>query len=332
MPLSSSTGRRRWRRHSYGLDNAFVVWMVGGSLMASGGCLVSSFSSASTSRTTTTTTSRPSRPTRTGNHLQATPRGRPQDKMDDSEEILWDMEQQVRASAQAQVDYNQVVKLLSTTSIDSSSSTTANSNDDDDTTLSTRTTTNNNESISESLQYTTSPPLPTVSWQIALAASVVSFAMMRFLLQASAWLSGAVAVAIFAVALTDPVEDDSGLVGSLARLVGRQTIQSYQGTIQPKAKAMARAVVTGQDEWKLVQAQLVALQEENAALLQWKRIRLQAEQDLSLYTVEQLKDQCRQRGLPVAKRTKLQLLVQLLEAQEEEKEEAGQDTSARSQG
>ena len=273
--------------------------------------------------------------------------GRPNDGTSDrnpkTEDILLELEKQVLASAQAHLDYNQVVQSLSLS--DENDTRCRNFYDcRDDGDKDNENNNNNQKALRRNLTVgmdenkengqllngpTSLEPIirqteslsSSSSWQIALAASTVS-SVVVFGLFSNPYLSVLLFVVVFVVANVDPVDDDSELWGALARMVGRQTLHSYQGTIQPKARAVARAVVTGQEEVVALQRQIVLLEQENVQLRQWKRIRLQAEDQLSQYTVTELKDQCRQQGLPVGgKRTKLQLLVQLLEHKEEEEDD-----------
>ncbi|KAL7556123.1 hypothetical protein ACA910_016358 [Epithemia clementina (nom. ined.)] len=245
-----------------------------------------------------------------------------------NDELFSELEKQVRASAQAKVDYNHVVQVLSydgnqdkgrtaprmTTSTPKATERQAGDSD--------WTSENTSLSIYQGSDSQQQQLQPTSSWQIALAAASASSLLTFFVLTTHNLAVSLVCfVAVFWVALPDPVEDDTVLFGAMARLLGRQTLQSYQGTIQPKARAMARAVITGQEELELLQQKVTCLEQENAELRQWKQVRLQAEDKLSQYTLTELKDLNRAKGLPVGgKRTKLQLLVQLLELELKEKE------------
>jgi len=153
---------------------------------------------------------------------------------------------------------------------------------------------------------------PASQWQIALAAAAASAGLVFWIWSFNGSVALVTFVLVFGLAVRDPLEDDS-VWGALARLVGRQTISSYQAS-QPKLQALARAVVTGEEEIVALQLQLQALQQENQALQQWKQIRLEAEDSLGDYTVPQLKEELRQAQLPVSG-TKLQLLTRLLEYQ-----------------
>lgn len=219
-----------------------------------------------------------------------------------------EMEKQVLASAKAQVDYNHVVQVLSPLSSSSSSSSYLPEK-------------SKKQSPPPPLSSSTLPLAPTSSssWQIALAAATsTSFITYTFVTKNNVWMTVFCFIIVFGVALIDPIDDDSilWLLGPLARLWGRQTLQSYKETIQPKAIAVARAVVTDNQEWIALQQRIVYLEQENADLMQWKQIRLQAEENLSNYTLAQVKEWNQNHGLPVGglgKRTKLQLLTQVLE-------------------
>lgn len=130
------------------------------------------------------------------------------------EQEIAELERQVLASAREKMDYNQITRALV---------------GDDDKTVA---------------DAAASSHVTTPTWQIALTASTVT-AGISFLLFSNLYVALFVWVSIFLAANTDPVQDDSGsLVGPLARVVGRATLQSYH-TSKPTLQALARAVVTG---------------------------------------------------------------------------------------
>jgi hypothetical protein len=151
---------------------------------------------------------------------------------------------------------------------------------------------------------------PPSTWRISLAAASATSIAALFLFGN---LSVAVFVlaTIFIVASSDPLEDDS-LLGALARLLGRATLQSYEAS-QPKVKALARAVVTGGDEMGDLRQRLQSLEKENVALRQWKERRLYVEQSLHFYSLEDLRQQARLYRIPIGG-TKLELLQRLVDA------------------
>jgi hypothetical protein len=193
------------------------------------------------------------------------------------EEEMAQLEQQVLASAREKMDYNQITRALFT--------------DDDDASIA-------------NIQRPT--------WQIALTAATV-FSV------ASLWLFGNVFVtmfvfgSIFVVANADPLHaDDDNLWGALARLLGRATLQSYTDS-KPRMKALARAVVTGQDQVRKLQQDLEAVLTEIEELRTWKQRRLWVEDHMADFTVDDLKDRARNHGLAVGG-TKIQLLQRLVDA------------------
>ena len=197
------------------------------------------------------------------------------------EEEIAKLEQQVLTSAQAQMDYNQITRALLGNSA---------SNDDAD----------------DAYQ-----PMP--NWQIALTASTMTAAL-SFVLFSNLYVSLFVLISIFVVANTDPIhENNDNVVGPLARLLGRATLQSARAS-KPTLQALARAVVTGQDEVRALQLKVQALQDETADLKQWKERRLWVEDNLQEFTVEELKQLARNHEIPVGKSTKLQLLQRLVDS------------------
>ena len=205
------------------------------------------------------------------------------------EEEIAEMERQVLASAREQIDYNQITKALIGGDFDNSN--------------------NNKNKISPRQDQSTITHTPT--WQIALTAATVTSGL-SFVLFSNIYVSLFVLISIFLVANADPVQDDSGLVGPLARIVGRATLQSYQ-TSKPTLQALARAVVTGQDEVRMLRQELETVQARAEALETWKQRRLWVEDNLQKYTVEELKQKARDNQLPVGG-TKLQLLQRLVDA------------------
>jgi hypothetical protein len=191
------------------------------------------------------------------------------------------MERQVLASAQAKLDTNRILEALEVTNRDDRKSDTV-------------------------------PSSGTVHpWKVAVAASLLCSAAVLVLSKYNLFLTLVVAAGVFLVAAGDPVDDDS-LVGAVARVVGRATLQSVEAS-QPKVRAVARAVVTGQDEVNDLQQRLLNLETENAELRKWKIQRIKAEDCLADYSLPILKDQAREHNLQVSG-TKLQLLMRLVDA------------------
>jgi hypothetical protein len=100
--------------------------------------------------------------------------------------------------------------------------------------------------------------------------------------------------------------------GPLARVVGRATLESAKAA-QPKVRALARAAVHGEEEWLAMQDKIERLEQENADLLLWKQQRISADEKLSDFTLDELKEQARVNGLTVGG-TKSQLMMRLVEA------------------
>lgn len=154
-------------------------------------------------------------------------------------------------------------------------------------------------------------PMTLDPWKIALAASLLCSGAAFMMSTYNLLLTFIVGLAVFAIALADPVDDNS-IAGALARMVGRITIQSVEAS-QPKVKAVARAVVTGQDELVQLRQRVKELESENAHLMRWKEQRTRAEECLGDFSLSALKEQARAHKLPVGG-TKMQLLMRLVDA------------------
>ena len=202
-------------------------------------------------------------------------------KQDPNEDIVF-LEREVLASVQAQLDRKRVVEAFSE---NKSSLVPSNSND-------------------PLLKQSQS------SWQVPAAAAVVTSAV-SFLTFHNPYATALVLVSVFIAASGDPLEEDS-LAGALARILGRFTLQSVQAS-QPKIRALARAVVTGEEEILELQQRLQQLEEENEQLLLWKLRRLRVDQVMPAYSLDQLKDLARDNNVSVGG-TKCQLLLRLVEA------------------
>jgi hypothetical protein len=154
-------------------------------------------------------------------------------------------------------------------------------------------------------------PKPTQSsWQVPAAAAVVA-STFSFVLFHNTYVTALVLVSVYIAASGDPLEEDS-LAGAVARILGRFTLQSVQAS-QPKIRALARAVVTGEEEILQLQQRLQELEKENEQLLLWKLRRLRTDQILPTYSLDQLKDLARDNSISVGG-TKSQLLLRLVEA------------------
>jgi hypothetical protein len=148
-------------------------------------------------------------------------------------------------------------------------------------------------------------------WKIALAASFVGSSAMLFSIK-NVYVAGFVFVVVFIAANGDPLQDDS-LAGALARLVGRQTLRSVEAS-QPKVRALARAVITGEEEIVELNLRIQNLQDEVESLRLWKERRLKVDDVLNNFTLDELKDKARRNKLEIGG-TKAQVLMRLVEAE-----------------
>jgi len=154
-------------------------------------------------------------------------------------------------------------------------------------------------------------------WKISLAAASFVSTFFEVSTKSNLSITAVVFLTVFFIANQDPLEEE-GFAGALARLLGRLTIESVE-TTKPKLKAMARAVISTNDDDRekitiLLQQRIEVLENENTELKQWKEQRTAADTLLSQYGVEELKAMARQNHLPVGG-TKIQLLMRLLENQ-----------------
>jgi hypothetical protein len=146
------------------------------------------------------------------------------------------------------------------------------------------------------------------SWKIGLAAAAAAAAV-SYIVFRNIYLSVLLTGFLFVAATMD----DESVSGALARILGRTTIQSVQAS-EPKLKALARAVVTGEAEVQVLKKRLVGLEDEVRVLRLWKDQRLKIEAAAPYYSVDELKQCCRVNGLAVGG-TKSDLMMRLVEAQ-----------------
>lgn len=156
-------------------------------------------------------------------------------------------------------------------------------------------------------------PLPIQSqssWQVPAAAAVVT-STFSFLVFQNPYVTALLLVSVFIAASGDPLEEDS-LTGALARILGRFTLQSVQAS-QPKIRALAWAVVTGEEEILQIQERMQQLEQENEQLQLWKARRIRVDEVMPTYSLDHLKDLARDHSVSVGG-TKCQLLLRLVEA------------------
>jgi hypothetical protein len=82
---------------------------------------------------------------------------------------------------------------------------------------------------------------------------------------------------------------------------------------QPKIKALARAVVTGEEEIVGLRQRVQELEDETTSLRLWKERRIKVDAALPRFTVNELKEIARENDLAVGG-TKSELLFRLVEA------------------
>jgi hypothetical protein len=191
------------------------------------------------------------------------------------------LEKKVLASAQAKLDYDRVVAAMDGGKIDTTT-----------------------EMFPDRV--------PTSQWYVALAAAGAA-AGVSFVLFQNIYISAFGVAAVLLAASQDPLDEDDNVYGALVRLLGRATIQSVEAS-QPRVRALARAVLTGEEEIGELKRHIVELQEENHRLQIWIRRRVYVDENISAFSFDELKDQARCNGIKVGG-TKTQLLMRLLEAE-----------------
>ena len=124
-------------------------------------------------------------------------------------------------------------------------------------------------------------------WKVALASGTVVGLACDYVTH-SITLSVLTFGAVVWVALKDPIDDGDGLVGPLARILGRTTLDSYQ-KVKPKLKALARAAIQNEDVIVKLSSQVKELQRENQALRLYQQRREWIDANQSKYNLEDLK-------------------------------------------
>jgi hypothetical protein len=147
-------------------------------------------------------------------------------------------------------------------------------------------------------------------WQISLAAASAVSIFVLVTTNASLMIAGIVFVVVFVVANGDPLDEDNA-TGAVARQVGRMTIQSVESS-KPKLKAIARAAMTDQEEIVLLKQRIKRLEFAKADLELWKERRTAVDENVSRYSLDELKDVARRNKLALGG-TKSQLLMRILE-------------------
>lgn len=233
----------------------------------------------------------------------------------DNTSIMASMEKEVRASAQATLDLKRVKEALIVTTPSSSREM---DNDDDASYFASSSSSSTSMSVLKSTNPTPSDIPPPSQWKIAIAAGLAA-TIVSFLLFQQPLLSFACFLTTTIVAARDPIDEKSILVdgeddvaGPLARLIGRATLQSIEGST-PKVRAITRAAVTGNADIDSLRGRIRELERENTSLLLWVERRRYVDEHVGRFKLDQLKASARKEGLTVGG-TKLQLMMRLAEA------------------
>lgn len=148
---------------------------------------------------------------------------------------------------------------------------------------------------------------PPSQFKVAAAAAILT-ASLAYVNLHNLFLTISLASFVFIAATLD----DETLSGAIARILGRTTLRSVEVT-QPKIKAVARAVVTGEQEVAQLKEKIADLEEEVRELRAWKAKRIKFENGMARYSLNDLRYMARQRGVPDYG-TKGDLLVRLVKA------------------
>jgi len=156
-------------------------------------------------------------------------------------------------------------------------------------------------------------------WKVATASGVVMALGCNYVTH-SVVLSLLTLVVVTWVALKDPLDDGDGLVGPMARILGRTTLDSYQ-KIKPKLKSLARAAIQNEDRIAKLSTQVKELSQENQALRLYQQRREWIDANQSHYSLEELKSMAQQvqqqsyptRTFAYSTLSKQQLMMRLLE-------------------
>lgn len=196
----------------------------------------------------------------------------------DRDRDFYEIEKKVRASAQADLDMKRIANAL------------------------------DENSVPRDDLFPERVPSSGPSVALAAAASSATLALVTF---HSITVSGFVFVVVFLAASGDP-NDEESILGPIMRVLGRATIKSVEAS-QPKMKALARAVVTGEEEIAALKRQMAELQKENDQLRQWQERRNKLDENISAFSHEELKQYARMNGIQVGG-TKPQLFLRLIDA------------------
>ena len=150
------------------------------------------------------------------------------------------------------------------------------------------------------------------SWNIAVASGIV-LALLSFFSFHVITFSAIIFIITTYIASRDPLnETDENISGPLFRIIGRGTLQSIEQTT-PKVKAVARAVINGEEEIQDLKRQLMDLESENQELKLWIARRQFVEENAQFYSLDTLKNMARMKGVQVGG-TKAQVMMRLIEA------------------
>jgi hypothetical protein len=207
---------------------------------------------------------------------------------DNSSALDWtDMNQRVLANAQADLDWQRLGQALEARKVE---------------------VTKNDLLYAQEALSNNRPVSP---WKIAIAAASVSSATSLFLFQ-NFYVAAIVLLVVFIAASRDPIEESAeDVTGALARTVGRVTIDSIEGS-QPKIRALARAIISGEEEINALRSQVEDLERENKELALWKERKIKVDEVSGDYKINDLKAMLKKENLPTTG-TKVDLLMRLME-------------------
>ena len=153
---------------------------------------------------------------------------------------------------------------------------------------------------------------PPSRMKIAFAAGTSAATVALLALHTPLPVSACAFVVVAAYAAVDPLDDGGGIFAPLARILGRATIETSNQAL-PRVKGAILAATTGEEEISRLKQRVQELERENAKLKQYMGIRETVDDNMSAFTLDELRDYARRNGVVFSGRTKAQLFATLLE-------------------
>ena len=153
---------------------------------------------------------------------------------------------------------------------------------------------------------------PPSRMKIAFAAGTSAATVALLALHTPLPVGACAFVVVAAYAAVDPLDDGGGIFAPLARILGRATIETTNDAL-PRMKSAILAATTGEEEISRLKQRVQELERENAKLKQYMGIRETVDDNMSAFTLDELRDYARRNGVVFSGRSKAQLFAALLE-------------------